>query len=128
MIKTYKDYRDYLSVEQDVLGGGHSFRSRIFQSPSWKFVKALRRLEREQGDLEKRARRYGLSKADWADATYSPAEQDRLAVQIDSLRGRVMEVAESLRKLSEELNGSFCPVSALLRTQPENCVKPDWTG
>lgn len=44
MIKTKRDYREYIAIEKDVMGGT-TLKDRLFPSPAWRFVKSLRRLE-----------------------------------------------------------------------------------
>lgn len=46
MITNKKDYKEYLHIEQDILGfTGRTIKDRLLPTPTWKFIKALRRLE-----------------------------------------------------------------------------------
>lgn len=45
MIKSRKDYKEFIRIEKDVMADCKSMKNHIIQSPNWRFVKALRRLE-----------------------------------------------------------------------------------
>lgn len=45
MIKTRSDYKECLAIERKAMGGGNLLKDKLLPSPSWRFVKALRRLE-----------------------------------------------------------------------------------
>lgn len=45
MIKNKTDYKSYLKVESEGMGGANLLKDMLFPKPSWHFVKSLRRFE-----------------------------------------------------------------------------------
>lgn len=45
MINNKRDYKEYLRIERDVMGGGNLLKNKILQSPNVRFLKALRCFE-----------------------------------------------------------------------------------